>query len=159
MIFDSDFLRLYEQLDKLTEESNKNTDTLDIAGLDLAIQNHFGSDIPGEQCIYIAANGKFINLYPELAEHEELAAWLVDQSLVWLPIDKTASSYLDELAEEYTENFFADFLNYIQCRNHEDLCYVVLPEKRPTFDQYEKLEQWLNDRVFTNKKCSQIEIT
>ena len=60
MIFDSDFLRLYEQLDKLMEENNENTDTLDIAGIDLAIQNHFSSDIPGEQCIYIAANGKFI---------------------------------------------------------------------------------------------------
>ena len=158
MIFDSDFLRLYEQLDKLTEEDSKNTGALDLVSIDSAIQAHFGSDVPGEQCIYIAATGNFINLYPQLSEHEELATWLVEQSLVKLPDGKTASSYLDELAKDYTENFFADFLNYIQCRNHENLCYVILPEKRPTFDQYEKLEQWFNERVFTNKKCRQIEI-
>ena len=49
MIFGFDFLKLYEQLDKLTEEVNKNTNALNTIDTDLAIKNHFGSDILGEQ--------------------------------------------------------------------------------------------------------------
>lgn len=153
----TEFMKLYEELNALTEEDTP----LDLPKIDRAIQDHFGADTPGDKCIFIAPNGKFINLFPEIDEHEALAEWLKMHKFINVPDDKDAGRYLDELAEvDGTGNFFADFLKYIQCRNDNDLCYIVLPVARPTFDQYECLEKWLNKAVFSKtRKPSQIEIT
>jgi hypothetical protein len=153
----TEFMALYEELSHLNEGATP----LDVFALDHAIQGHFGADTPGDKCIYVAPNGKFINLFPELDEHEALAEWLKKHKLIEIPDEAEASIYLDELAEiDGTGNFFADFLKYIQCRNDNDLCYIVLPAARPTFDQYECLEKWLNEAVFSkNRKPTRIEIT
>jgi hypothetical protein len=153
----TEFMSLYEELSALTEEAT----TLDLQNIAKAIQDHFGGDTPGDKCIYIAPSGKFINLYPEIEEHDALADWLKTHELISVPEGKKASTYLDEIAENNgTGNFFADLLKYIQCRNDDNLCYLVLPVTCPTFDQYECLTNWLNESVFgKTRKPHQIEIT
>jgi hypothetical protein len=156
----TEFMNLYEELSALTKESEEGI-SIDLPTIDKAIQDHFGADTPGDRCIYITPNGKFINLFPELDVHEELATWLNMHNLIEIPTCEDAAIYLDEFADiNGTGNFFADFLKYIQCRNDNNLCYIVLPVERPTFYQYECLEKWLNEAVFNKaRKPALVEIT
>jgi hypothetical protein len=52
-------------------------------------------------------------------------------------------------------------INYIRCNDgafDSDCCYINLPENRPTNAQFRSLEQWLNERVFTDPDIKQIEL-
>lgn len=104
-----------------------------IKQMDKAIVNEFGRDYPGEGCILIAPDGTFINVYPTLADHEDLCIWLTEQGF---------DGVVNE-AEWLVETF-----NYVRCRNNpESLCYIELPLHNITRHQLYSLEDWINEKV------------
>ena len=114
----------------ITEEVER----LDIKQMDEYIQNEFASDIPGDGCIFIAPNGKFINIYPKLDDHEDLCYWLEEQGF-------------DDIIEE--AEWVVTTFNYVRCRNSLHLCFIEVPQIM-TSAQYSSLEEWLETRVQTN---------
>ena len=118
----------------ITEES---FDVDEIKQMDEIIQSRWAFDIPGEGCIFIAPNGKFINIYPKLDDHEDLCYWLEE---------------LDDYnfnTPEDAEWFVIEF-GYVRCRNSMHLCFIELPQKM-TREQYYSLEQWLEEKVSSDK--------
>jgi RimJ/RimL family protein N-acetyltransferase len=124
----TEFMELYEGLSEI------NSDSTSIEAMDKAIQEYFGQDKPGDGCIFIATNGKFINIYPELDDHESLAYWLQEQGF----------SDVDEEAEWFVEAF-----GYVRCRNSLSQCFIELPIKNITRYQLYSLEEWLETKVST----------
>ena len=108
-------------------------DVAEIKQMDEAIQREFAADNPGEGCIFIAPNGKFINTYPKLDDHEDLCVWLEEQGFGENPKE----------AEWIVETF-----DYVRCRNNpHNLCYIELPIKQITRKQVYSLEEWLETKV------------
>ena len=107
-----------------------------IEAMDKAIQEHFGQDKPGDGCVFIAPNGKFLNIYPELDDHESLAYWLQEQGFE---------------EEEVTEEaeWFVEAFSYVRCRNSLSQCFIELPIKTITKYQLYSLEEWLETKVNT----------
>ena len=106
-----------------------------IKQMDKIIQYHWASETPGEGCIFIAPNGKFINIYPELDDHEDLCYWLEE------------NGYRDN--PEDGEWFVSEF-GYVRCRNSMHLCFIEVPQKM-TREQYSSLEQWLEEKVSSDE--------
>lgn len=102
-----------------------------IIDIDKVIKDTFAQDYPGEGCIYIAGDGSFINIYPKLDDHEDLAYWLEEKGY-------------DDIIED--AEWFTDTFNYIRCRNSRHLCFVALP-KAITDLQIRSLEEWLESKV------------
>lgn len=102
--------------------------------IDNIIVKHWGQDTPGEDCIFIHPTGKFINIYPELNDHEDLCYWFEENGLGDNP--------------EYPA-WFVDEFNYIRCRNNLHQCYIELP-KIITRSQTYALEEWLETKVTTD---------
>lgn len=117
----------------------ENFSNLNITKMDQLIQEYFGKDYPGEGCIFIAPNGKFINIYPELDDHEDLCYWLEEKGF-------------ENIVED--AEWFVDEFQYIRCRNSPHLCFVELPLKSVTPSQLYALEEWLENRV----SCDNIQI-
>ena len=116
--------------------SHNLTESIDKKLVDKLIQNKFGGSTPGDGCIFISTNGKFINIYPELEVHEELCHWLEDQG-----IDQ------DEIVED--AEWITDTFNYIRCRSSLHMCFAALPTTRLTPEQYKSLELWMYEKVST----------
>lgn len=106
-----------------------------IEAMDNAIQEYFGQNTPGEGCIFIAPTGKFINIYPQLDDHEDLAYWLKEQGF-------------EGVIEDV--EWFVDTFNYVRCRNSSSQCYIELPIKNITRHQLYSLEEWLETKVNTS---------
>lgn len=104
--------------------------------IDTYIQNSFGQESPGNGCIFIAPNGKFINIYPKLVDHEDLAEWLNEKGFDSVPLDA---------------EWFVDTLGYVRCRNSRNQCYIELPIVAITRHQLYALEEWLIDMVVSNQ--------
>jgi RimJ/RimL family protein N-acetyltransferase len=117
----------------ITEELEA-TQVANIEAMDKAIQEHFGQDKPGDGCVFIAPNGKFLNIYPELDDHESLAYWLQEQGF-------------EEAIEE--AEWFVKAFSYVRCRNSLSQCYIELPIKNITRYQLYSLEDWLETKVNT----------
>lgn len=104
--------------------------------IDRFIQNSFGQETPGNGCIFIAPNGKFINIYPKLVDHEDLAEWLNENGYDSVPVEA---------------EWFVDTLGYTRCRNSRSQCYIELPIVAITRHQLYSLEEWLVNKVVTNQ--------
>ena len=111
---------------------NESIERLDIKQIDKYILNSWGSDKPGEGCIFIHPNGKFINIYPKLEDHEDLCYWLEEQGF-----DETTGD----------AEWFVDTFNYVRCRNSLHLCFIELPIKNITRDQLYSLQEWFETKV------------
>lgn len=127
-----DFLWLDESSESLTV-GHKSLDKSMIQAMNEAIITEFGASYPGEGCICIAPDGTFINVYPKLADHEDLCTWLIEQGF-------------DGVVSE--AEWLVDTLDYVRCRNNPaSLCYIELPLKTITRSQLYSLEEWLEDKV------------
>ena len=114
---------------------NESIERLDIKQIDKYILDSWGSDRPGEGCIFIHPNGKFINIYPKLDDHEDLCYWLEEQGFDETPGDA---------------EWFVDTFNYVRCRNSRLLCFVELPITNITRDQLYSLQEWFEEKVNTD---------
>ena len=114
------------------------SDVSSIKEMDKIIQQNWAFGTPGEGCIFIAPNGKFINIYPMLDDHEDLCYWLEENGFEDNPKDA---------------EWFVDTFGYIRCRNSLHLCFVDLP-KNITNKQLYSLEEWFDTKV----KSSSIQI-
>lgn len=124
----------------LNLKTNNLSESIDKQSIDKLIQEEFGSTNPGEGCIFISPNGKFINIYPQLDDHEDLCYWLEDE-LEDQGIDE------NEIVED--AEWITDTFDYIRCRNSLHLCFAALPENGLTQDQYRSLELWMEEKVST----------
>lgn len=103
----------------------------DIDKIDNIILENWAYETPGEGCIFIHPNGKFINIYPQLDDHEDLCYWLEENYDVDTPED----------AEWFVQEF-----SYMRCRNSMHLCFVDLP-KQATTKQLRSLLEWMETKV------------
>lgn len=136
-------LELLETNNKSTAEClNENTDismqesadSYYLKEIDAVIQSTFSSKSPGDGCIFIAPNGNFINIYPKLADHEDLTYWLQEQGF---------NAIINEA------EWFVEVLNYVRCRNSRHQCYIEVPIKQMTREQYDSLQEWIDAKVQT----------
>jgi hypothetical protein len=121
-----------EPLDENNEE--------DLRYLNKILIKKWGSDFPGDGCIFITPEGKYLNIWPTLRDHEFLGAWIAEQGY-GLNIEEPM--------------WFVHKLGYIRCRSTSTLCYIDLPEKTKS-SQLGALQYWLEQKVENN--CARIDI-
>lgn len=107
----------------------------DINKVDNIILNHWGQNEPGEGCVFIHPSGKFINIYPNLDDHEDLCYWLEENYNIATPGD----------AEWFVQEF-----DYVRCRSSIGLTFIELPEKI-TSKQLYSLQTWMEEKVSSDK--------
>lgn len=95
-----------------------------------AMIDQFGSDQPGDENIFIAPDGTFINLYPMLKCHQDLAEWLRYQGFSMPPNGTDFSEW------------FVQTFEFVRCRGGQQ-CYIQLPLETLTRYQRYSLETWL----------------
>ena len=103
----------------------------DVTKIDNSILNYFGDNVPGEGCVFIHPNGTFINIYPQLDDHEDLCYWLEEKGF---------ENIVDD-AEWFVDEFY-----YIRCRNSLHLTFVQLPIS-VTPAQLRSLDEWMENKV------------
>ena len=94
-----------------------------------SILDEFGKNEPGTGCTFIADDGTFVNIYPELDIHEDLCDWVEDNFDIKL-------KYKDE-------EYFVREYGWIRLRKDPNMCVVELPNERPTNAEWYSLEEWL----------------
>lgn len=102
-----------------------------IKQMDDIILEHWAEDVPGEGCIFIHPDGRFINIYPKLDDHEDLCYWLEEQGFETVIEDAS---------------WFVEEFNYVRCRNSLHLCFVDLPQSM-TKNQLYSLQDWMENKV------------
>lgn len=101
------------------------------------IIDEFGSENPGYGCSYIAPDGTFVNIYPELKTHEDMCDW----------IEEAAGCQLEYKDEEY---FVREF-GWVRLRTDPLLCLVEIPYGGMNAAQDNSLKEWL---YFTEERYS-----
>jgi len=102
--------------------------TVDAAEETLAIET-FKSSHPGTGCTFIAPDGTFVNIYPELDVHEDLCDWVEEE--------------LDIELEYKDEEYFIREYGWIRLRNDPNQCIIELPSEAPFSKQWYSLAEWL----------------
>lgn len=124
----------------LDEEPLDENNEEDLRYLNKILIKKWGSDFPGDDCIFITPEGKYLNIR-SLLDHERLGTWVMEQGY-GLKIEDP--------------RWFVHKLNYVRCRNTSTLCYADLPEKAKA-GQLGAFQYWLEQKVEGN--CSKIEIS
>ena len=168
MFLNEDFLKLWEKLNKLNEN------TTEEAKITAVLKSAFGSETTCEGSSYITSDGTFLNM-PDT--HHDVLPVLIKAGIISAEdiYDPDNFDNQDDFNNFVLDNFDDDSINgydfeifftrsdinYIRCNNGlmgSDCCYIELPESRPTEDQLRSLEQWLDEQVFTNPELEQIEL-
>jgi hypothetical protein len=142
------FADTYDKLNTLYTDTK-----IDYAKLTADLKKEFGNTATGEGSSYIIPDGTFLNM-PDT--HHDVIPVLLDNNIA---VDEEA----DEVnGIDFNEFFVNSSLNYFRCNDGAidvDCCYINLPENRPTNSQLWSLEQWLDERVFSNHELEQIELS
>jgi hypothetical protein len=96
-----------------------------------ALLKAWGSNSPGNGCIFITPEGTYLNLFPKIFSHDKLCDW-VDRA-GFGPTTKQA-------------RWFSDNLDYVRCRNNRGLTLIELPAKI-TVAQLDALLVWIETKV------------
>lgn len=129
--FGDDWQEKYPHLKKTFNIKEAYSEQHTVKELDSAIKEAWASPVPGDGCIFISEDGLYINIYPQLDDHEDLCYWLEEEGYGDTPAD--ASWFVDEFM-------------YIRCRNSPHLTFIELP-KVVTDEQLQSLELWLATKV------------
>lgn len=105
--------------------------------LDHIIHKEWAQSTPGTGCIFIHPDGSFLNIYPKLDDHEDLAYWLEDQGY-------SENQIVEDAA------WFTDQFGYIRCRDSIHMTFVALPDQGVTNAQLDSLECWMEEKVSTD---------
>ena len=95
-----------------------------------AILDEFGSPNPGTGCTFIADDGTFVNIYPQIDTHEDLCNWVEDN--------------FDVEFEYKDEEYFVEGYGWIRLRKDPSMGIIELPNERPNNQQWYSLEDWLD---------------
>ena len=117
--------------DALFEDLTANMEESERQSIHELVLKKWGSDTPGKGCVFITPEGKFINLYPFLLDHNRLCDWV--NRAGYGPIDWDAIWFTDELG-------------YIRCRNDTMMCYITLPANITSKQTY-AIQDWLEQEI------------
>lgn len=113
--------------DALFKDLSTNIDESEKRKIHELILKKWGKDTPGKGCIFITPEGKFINLYPLLLDHNKMCDWV---------------NRLGYGPREWDATWFTDELGYIRCRNDAVMCYITLSANITNKQTY-AVQDWL----------------
>ena len=156
MFLNEEFLKLWEELSDING-------AIGYSRISTVLKSSFGETTSRDGSIFIMPDGCFLNM-PDT--HGDVLPVLIENGIIDLPADADLENYsyydyaVDMLGKDLPKFFASTNLNYIRCNNDPDLCYIEVPENRPTNAQLRSLEQWLIERVYTlNDKDQCVELS
>jgi hypothetical protein len=158
MLRESDFLDTYDRLSELNSDKETveiNPKSIDYVSVTAALKEVFGSATPQTKSCFITPDGYFLNVP---YRHWDVLPELVKKGIIATPeVNKTNIDTIDDIGPHIDkllgcsfEEFFSNKLNYIRCNGDPAVCYIGLPDKRPTGAQFESTELWLTSVVYND---------